>query len=220
MEWASVFPSGRSDDPVVSLVSGLTTRAAPSLRGGAPAHPPRLVLQASLVMLVAIGCVGGGGATASSAPSVAPGTLSSQGSGSEASPAAASSVPAAMSGTPSPAARSSAPTTTETVRGRIWDTLPAGFPIYPGAGPADTGEGPASALLDVPATTAKVVAWYGNALARAGYTIEASGGPLEDGSTVIDAAGADPACRVQVTIVPHGPRSAVTILMAAACPFR
>ena len=82
------------------------------------------------------------------------------------------------------------------------------------------GDGPASAVIDLPVKTAPAVAWYDRALRKAGYSIEAVGGPLEDGSTVIDAVGTGPACRAQVSIVPHGPRSTATILMAAACPFR
>ncbi len=97
---------------------------------------------------------------------------------------------------------------------------PTTFPMYPGAEPADTGDGPASAILDIPARVAIIVDWYRSGLSGAGYHIEAVAGPLEDGSTVIDAVGKDPTCRVQAAIVPHGSRSIATILFAAGCPFR
>jgi hypothetical protein len=75
-------------------------------------------------------------------------------------------------------------------------------------------------VVVVPAKVAKVVAWYRQALVAAGYSIEALGGPMEDGSTVIDAVGLDPACRVQASIGPRGSQTTVSILFAAACPFR
>jgi hypothetical protein len=135
----------------------------------------------------------------------------------------ASDAPAVATATPTASANASLPTTTETAWGRIWDDLPAAFPVYPGAEQADGGQGPASALVAVPATVAgpaKVVAWYRQALVAAGYSIEALGGPMEDGGTVIDAVGLEPACRVQVTIGPRGSQTTVGILFAAACPFR
>jgi hypothetical protein len=75
-------------------------------------------------------------------------------------------------------------------------------------------------VVVVPAKVAKVVAWYRQALVAAGYSIEGLGGPMEDGSTVIDAVGLDPACRVQASIGPRGSQTTVSILFAAACPFR
>ncbi len=240
MEWASVFPSGRSDDPVDGLVSGLATRGAPSLSGGAPARPapadrrdpdagirtssPSRVLRplilGSFVVLVVAGCVQGGASDATAGLASAAGAAASSGSGRESTTPTATTPRTAASPTPPTAATFVPPTTTETAWGRIWDALPDAFPVYPGASPTDTGEGPASAIVDVPATTAKAVAWYRAALVRAGYSIEALAGPLEDGSTVIDAVGQHPTCRVQASIVPRGSRSIATIQMAAACPFR
>lgn len=122
---------------------------------------------------------------------------------------------------PSTKPDASQPTTTETLWGRIWDELSPGFPHYPGAEPADSGRGPASATLAVPATASVAADWYRGALERAGYATEALSEPLEDGSIVIDSVGGgDPGCRVQVSLVPHGNQSIATILFAAACPFR
>ena len=127
-------------------------------------------------------------------------------------------VPGGSSPTAEPGA--SQPTTTETAWGRIWDELPPGFPHYPGAEPAETGGGPASATLAVPATVGAAADWYRGALTRAGYDTEALSGPLEDGSVVIDSVGGgDPDCRVQTSLVPRGGQVIATILFAAACPF-
>ena len=92
--------------------------------------------------------------------------------------------------------------------------------MYPGAEPADGGAGPASAVVAVPAKVAPVVDWYRQALVAAGYSVEALAGPMEDGSTVIDAVGLEPTCRVQASIGPRGTQTTVSILFAAACPFR
>ena len=89
-----------------------------------------------------------------------------------------------------------------------------------GAEPADGGAGPASTVVAAPAKVAKVVDWYRQALVAAGYSIEALAGPMEDGSTVIDAVGLEPACRVQASIGPRGSQTTVSILFAADCPFR
>jgi hypothetical protein len=121
---------------------------------------------------------------------------------------------------PSAQPGASQPTTTEIAWGRIWDELPPGFPHYPGAEPAETGGGPASATLAVPASASTAADWYRGALTRAGYDTKALSGPLEDGSVVIDSVGGgDPDCRVQTSLVPHGNQAIATILFAAACPF-
>jgi hypothetical protein len=96
----------------------------------------------------------------------------------------------------------------------IWDALPAGFPAYPGAQPTETGAGPASAVLQVRATVQVAADFYREALEAAGYRIEATNGPLEDGSIVIDAAG-DGACRIQVAVAPLGGVTVATIFYAS-----
>jgi len=113
----------------------------------------------------------------------------------------------------------SAPTQTATEWGRIWDALPPGFPVHPGAEPTESAAGPASATLTVPARVGATAAWWQPALERAGYSTVAVSGPLEDGSIVIDSAGGGD-CRVQVAITPTGATTTATILYGAACPFR
>ncbi len=164
------------------------------------------------VLVLAAGAVG---CTASSgAGTTAPTRTTSP----TAAPAGTVSPPAAADASAAPTA--GLPTTTKTAWGRIWDALPATFPAYPGAEPAATSEGPASAVLSVAAEAAPIAAFYEKALRGAGYDNEALAGPMEDGSTTIDAVGTDPGCRVQVTAVPRGGLSIVTIMFAAACPFR
>jgi hypothetical protein len=112
------------------------------------------------------------------------------------------------------------PTTTMTEWGEIWDDVPASFPRKSGSEPTETGAGPASAVLIVPASTQDAAAWYGAALPRAGYPIEATSGPYEDGSYVIDATGVGPGCRVQVSLAKQGTATVATIFFGAGCPFR
>lgn len=135
---------------------------------------------------------------------------------------AVASVPTAsagQAGTPTPTT-ATPPGTTATAWGRIWDRLPATFPRYPGAEPADAGGGAASAVLLVPTKAAAAATWYRSALEQAGYHTKAVNGPLEDGSVVIDWTGASSACRVQAGFAPRGNQVIATILFAAACPFR
>lgn len=181
----------------------------------------RILALVSIAAVATTGCVQGGASdTTAGNGSAGPASASGTHPASTSSPTASTPRAAASAAAPPSAASSAPPTTTETAWGRIWDALPAAFPVYPGAKPTDTGAGPASAMVDLPASAAKAVAWYRAALVRAGYSIEALAGPLEDGSTVIDAVGQRPACRVQASVVPHGSRSIATILMAADCPFR
>ncbi len=102
--------------------------------------------------------------------------------------------------------------------GRIWDDLPADFPIYPGATPSEEAtSGPASATLVVGGADAKaIVTWMTEHLTLDAYTVE-GGGPMEDGSFVIDAGrGAD--CAVHVDVAPLGTVTTITILYGASCP--
>lgn len=166
--------------------------------------PVAALALAAVVVLTACGSIGSSTPRLTeAAPTTAGGPTDAPGSSTSAKPDA------------------SPPTTTETAWGPIWDELPPGFPRYPGAEPAETGGGPASATLAVPATVALAADWYQGALQRAGYDTEALSGPLENGGIVIDSVGGgDPGCRVQTSLVPHGNQSIATILFAAACPFR
>lgn len=108
---------------------------------------------------------------------------------------------------------------TDTEWGRIWDTLPADFPIYPGATPSDeAATGPASATLVADGDVASEVAtWMSGQLTLKAYTVDGATAPLEDGGYVIEATG-EAGCRIQVTATPTGSLTTITILYGASCP--
>ena len=111
-------------------------------------------------------------------------------------PTSAASVASSEPSTPPPSAGASSSALpagqTDTDWGRIWDALPAAFPVYPGAAPADEAEtGPVSATFALEGQEARTVAtWMQTELERAGYRTEALNGPLEDGSFVLESTGA------------------------------
>jgi hypothetical protein len=151
------------------------------------------------------------------------------GCGPEASPAPASAAsPAPASAAPSigPTAGSESPlpatTQTETEWGRIWDAVPAGFPLPAGAAPTQTREGPVSGTYAVAAAVEALSGPYRVALERAGFAMESVAGPLEDDSVVIDAVGPVPGCRAQVSLRPFGgpATTLLVVLYGADCPFR
>jgi hypothetical protein len=169
---------------------------------------PRPVLVLSVATAVTLALVACGPA-ASSAPSATPRSSAS---------AAASALPS-VTGSTSPAV-SPATGQTDTAWGRIWDSLPTGFPTIPGATPSEeAGTGPASAILAVAGGDAKTIATaLQTQLEAAGFTIEGLNGPAENGGYVLDVTGTDPGCKVQATVAPLGGLTTVTILYGALCP--
>ena len=94
-------------------------------------------------------------------------------------------------------------TQTDTEWGRIWDALPAGFPVYPDAvetEEAGAGE-PVSATFSSPAAADEIATWLQSRLELATFSTEALSGPLEDGSFVLDSVG-DEDCRIETTVAP------------------
>jgi len=154
----------------------------------------------------------------SAVPSSSPGESPDASPGSSGGPTA---VPT-PAGSPGPTSQASGePGQTDTEWGRIWDALPAAFPQPIGASPSEPiGRGPSSAELAVGAGPSEVTAFYFEAFSNLGYPIVSEQGPLEDGSRVIAAAGGEAGCKVQVTVTPLSGVTHVTILFAAACPFR
>jgi hypothetical protein len=142
-----------------------------------------------------------------------------------ASPSAVPAPPSASTA-PDPSAGPSAEPTgapetgqTDTDWGRIWDAVPAGFPLFPGATPADdaTGE-PASARFAVEGGDPLAIAqWMQDALETATFSTEAMNGPGEDGGHVIDSVG-EGDCRIRTSIVPLGDMTFVSVLYGADCP--
>ena len=103
--------------------------------------------------------------------------------------------------------------------GRIWDTVPAGFPRFPGSSVADaTGPEPVSARYAVAGGDAQAITtWMQDSLESATFSTEGLNGPFEDGGYVIDSVG-DGDCRIQTRIAPEGDVTFIEILYGAACP--
>jgi len=137
------------------------------------------------------------------------------GSGASSATHEASTPPSAV---PSAGGTSSAQTDTEW--GRIWDSLPADFPTYPGATPAEeTATGPASADLVVTGGDARTIATTMQAaLTAAGYTTAGLSGPLEDGSFTLDMTGPPAGCKVELRVTPTGSLTSLKVLYGATCP--
>jgi ABC-type Fe3+-hydroxamate transport system substrate-binding protein len=144
--------------------------------------------------------------------------------GSNGSSAAATSSPRlASSASPSIAAPSassaSTASQTETAWGRIWDTLPTGFPAIAGATPTEAADDPETATFVVQGDQAKSIATFmQSSLEDAGFRTDGLSGPLEDGGYVLDAVGQPAGCMVQVTAAPLGSVTNVSILYGAICP--
>jgi hypothetical protein len=169
----------------------------------------RLALGLTLVAFLIAACV-------SSASTATP----SRSTASANPTAPATSTTPARSTTPSTASSGAGSVAgqTDTAWGRIWDTLPAGFPAVHGSTPADAA-GPASANLVVDGNAAKAIATAMKAaLERAGLRTAGLSGPLEDGSYVLDSVGKQAGCMVQVTASPLGGMTTVTVMYGAACP--
>jgi hypothetical protein len=112
-------------------------------------------------------------------------------------------------------------TQTDTEWGRIWDALPAAFPVYPGAVESEEAGGgePVSATFSIADAAADEIAtWLQQQLELATYSTEALSGPLEDGSFVIDSVG-DAGCRIETTVAPAGGLALITVRYGADCPF-
>jgi hypothetical protein len=109
---------------------------------------------------------------------------------------------------------------TDTAWGRIWDSVPPGFPVYPESVLSEeAATGPASAVYVAPqADAAAVATWFQDHLEEAAYSTYALSGPLEDGSYVIDSIGQDDDCLTEVTIAPLGGTISVTVRYGAGCP--
>jgi hypothetical protein len=165
----------------------------------------RLILGVGLSLIAAVLLVGCG----SSGPSAA-----ATGS---ARPVGSTSV-----STTTPAASSAAAAIgqTDTPWGRIWDTLPSGFPAVAGSTPSEeAATGPASATLVVQGDAAKsIVTAMQTALEAADFRTQGLAGPLEDGTYILDSVGLPAGCMVQVTASPLGGVTTVVILYGAVCP--
>ena len=206
-------------DPVTLGVTGschVRARydAVPPRRRPEVTMPRRSLLAALAALLVAVAILGCDPAPGSPAPSREPVLPSAS------TPATSPSAPSPSEPPASQPPPSDAVGQTDTDWGRIWDALPVGFPTYPNATPAETGEGPVSAQFSTPDGVAQVAQTLQAALERAGFSTESMSGPLEDGSMVLESVGPNSAaCRAQTTIAPAGGTTLVTVLYGAECPF-
>jgi hypothetical protein len=113
----------------------------------------------------------------------------------------------------------SLPSQTDTAWGRVWDALPPWFPIPAGAVATETGSGPATAELQLPAGSGAAVDIAGrfrDEFQRAGFPELDLEGPLEDGSVIVSVRGA---CQIEVRVIPLGDVLVARVLYGAACPF-
>jgi hypothetical protein len=156
-----------------------------------------LAASSSVLVAIALAACSSVGASASPSPS--------------SPPAAVTRTAAASQGTTSQS---------DTDWGRIWDSLPTGFPTIAGSTPSDEAAiGPASATFTVNGNTAKTIATtLQTQLMAAGYTTVALGGPLEDGTYTLDMTGQPAGCMLQIKAAPTGGVTTVTILYGATCP--
>lgn len=177
------------------------------MRPSVPSHVPLHPLAATTLAALAFVLGGCGQATQTSRPSAEPTSIAPSASVANAGPSASDATSALLAGQ------------TDSDWGRIWDRLPAAFPIYPGAAPADEAQtGPVSAVLAVEGQDARTIAaWMQAELEHDGYRTEAFNGPLEDGGFILDSVG-EAGCRIEVAVAPLGGLTLVTVLYGAACP--
>jgi hypothetical protein len=156
------------------------------------------------LVLIALAVVGCGSSKASATPVASPMT---------------SLIPPVTSGPSDLPSGSPATGQTDTEWGRIWDSLPAGFPAFAGSTASEeAATGPASATLVADGNVAKAAATYfAGALGSAGYTVDGAASPLEDGSYVLEAAHGT-GCKIQVGVTPIGGQTRIAVRYGAACP--
>ena len=176
-----------------------------------PGHTGSASLAALLVAVLALAACGSATDTPLANPSRSP-SPSPTSTPSEATP---TPVPG---GSTQPSSSLSAATQTATDWGRIWDSLPASFPRYPGAIPTETAGGPASASLAVGASADEAATNVQSLMEAGGFSTVGRTGPMEDGSFVIDSVGAA-GCRIQTRLTPLSGTTAMAILYGAECPF-
>jgi hypothetical protein len=106
---------------------------------------------------------------------------------------------------------------TDTEWGAILDVVPDGFPVIPGAKPAEGLDEPASGWWLAEANVDDVASWYQGALGELGFTVGDLSSPLEDGSRVLDVSSDLPECRLQLAFRPAGGSTIIMVLYGAGC---
>ena len=132
-------------------------------------------------------------------------------------PVAPTPVTTALPPTPSPLV--TPPAQSDSAWGRLWDVIPPGFPVPPGAVPTEIAE-PVSAAFDLPISVSEAATFMQGALEQANFSTYSMSGPLEDGSIVIESVGPTTTdCKVQTSLVPAGGLTRMTVLYGALCPI-
>ena len=106
---------------------------------------------------------------------------------------------------------------TDTEWGAILDVVPDGFPVIPGAKPAEGLDEPASGWWLAEANVDDVAGWYQGALGELGFTVGDLSSPLEDGSRVLDVSSDLPECRLQLAFRPADGSTIIKVLYGAGC---
>lgn len=177
-------------------------------RSALPVHRPWPLAALVVAGLVLAACTSAG---ATPVPSASTPAASMAVEASPASPSPSASTK------PSPSPKV---TQTDTGWGRIWDAVPASFPLPAGASPV-SADRPASGAWSLSSgDPATVTSDLKSALEAAGYSTAGVDGPLEDGSRIIDSVGKPGTCHVQTRVAPLGSTISITVLFGAACPFR
>ena len=102
--------------------------------------------------------------------------------------------------------------------GAILDVVPDGFPVIPGAKPAEGLDEPASGWWLAEANVDDVASWYAGGARRAGlHRLGDLSSPLEDGSRVLDVSSDLPECRLQLAFRPAGGSTIIMVLYGAGC---
>jgi hypothetical protein len=177
-----------------------------------PARPGRVPTVVAILMVAVLSAACGSAATPSPSPAAPTPTPSASAGASPAGSPGASLAPSADA--PSP---STTTTQTDTDWGRIWDDVPASFPVLDGASPVQADEA-ISLAYEVSAPPKAVAEMLQADLEAAAFSTESMSGPLEDGSFIIASTG-DDACRVETRVVPMGTTTRVLVRYGATCPF-
>lgn len=176
----------------------------------------------ALAVAVIVAACGGPAPSKALAPSATPATASTTAG---ATPVLTEGPPPTMVPVPSsgPATDSPEPAqppgggATDTGWGAILDVVPDGFPVIPGAKPAEGLDEPASGWWLAEATVDDVASWYRGALGELGFTVGDLSSPLEDGSRVLDVSSDLPECRLQLAFRPAGGSTIIRVLYGAGC---
>jgi hypothetical protein len=182
---------------------------------------PRAVIVIAITLAVGVGACGSPSPSATAAPSVTAAATSTAARPTpvltEGPPPTPVPVPSSGPATGRPEPTQAPGGTTQTEWGAIRDVVPDGFPVIPGAKPAEGQNEPASGWWLAEAGVDEVASWYQGALAERGFTVGDLSSPLEDGSRVLDVSGDLPECRLQLAFRPADGSTIIKVLYGAGC---